>query len=65
MIEALLPNLETKGFKLTQPVERLWAGERDEAALLTGLDPVDTALVRRLIELVEDGIGQQPAGSQH
>ena len=64
-IEALLPDLETKGFKLTQPVERLWAGERGQAALLTGLDPADTALVRRLVELVEDGIGQQPAGSQH
>ena len=50
-IEALLPELETKGFKLTQAVERLWAGERDQAALLTGLDPVDTALIRRLVEL--------------
>jgi hypothetical protein len=51
-LEALLADLETKGFKLAQPVQRLWAGERDESALVAGLDAVDAQLVRRLLQLV-------------
>lgn len=50
-IEALLPELETKGFQLTAAVHRLWAGDRDAAALVAGLDATDTQLVRRLLEL--------------
>ena len=51
--EVLLPQLETKGYRLTQPVQRIWAGERDLATLTCNLDPVDTALMRRILELLQ------------
>jgi hypothetical protein len=34
-------------------VQRIWQGERDEAALTAGLDEVDSALVRRVLAYVE------------
>jgi hypothetical protein len=32
---------------------RILAGERDEAALLTGLDPIDTAIARETLARLE------------
>lgn len=52
-IEPVLANLEEKGWRLCDPAHRLWAGERDAAALTAGLDDQDAALVRRILELVE------------
>jgi hypothetical protein len=52
-IEALLPQLEQKGWRLTDAVRRIWAGERDAQALTAGLDGQDSALVRRVLEIVE------------
>lgn len=51
-IEPVLARLEEKGWMLREPVHRIWAGERDEAALTAGLDAQDTALVRRILELL-------------
>jgi hypothetical protein len=51
-LEVLLAELDTKGFKVIQPVQRIWAGERDETELVTGLDVVDAELVRRVLQLV-------------
>ena len=51
-IEALLPQYEEKGWRLTDPARRLWAGERDVAVLTAGIDNNSAALVRRLLELV-------------
>lgn len=51
--EALAPvlaELEEKGWMVRQPVQRLWAGERDAAALTAGLDAQDSALVRQLVQ---------------
>lgn len=55
-IEKLLSQLEEKGWKIAGAVHRIWAGERDIAALTTGLDAQDAALVRRVMELA---IGEQ------
>jgi hypothetical protein len=33
-------------------VQRIWQGQRDEAALTAGLDDVDAALVRRVLALL-------------
>ena len=52
-IEAALPQLEQNGWQLTAPVHRLWAGERDPAALTAGLDPNSAQLVRILPLLAE------------
>lgn len=49
-VEAVLANLESKGFKLTGPVRRLWAGERDQTALVAGLDATDAQIVVRMLE---------------
>ncbi len=51
-IEPVLARLEENGWMLREPVRRIWAGERDEAALTAGLDAQDTALVRRILELL-------------
>lgn len=50
-IETELADLETKGWRLSEPVKRIWAGERDVTALTAGLDAQDTALVKRLLPL--------------
>jgi hypothetical protein len=53
VVAAGLSKLEEKGWMLTEPVRRIWAGERDAAALTGGLDARDGALVRRILELLE------------
>ena len=54
-IEGLLVVLETQGWRLSKPVQRIWAGKRDETALTAGLDAQDTALVRRLLQILDEG----------
>ncbi|MCE7985852.1 MAG: CHAT domain-containing protein, partial [Caldilinea sp. CFX5] len=44
-IEALLPGLEEKGWMLTDPVQRIWAGERDVATLTANIDGNSARLV--------------------
>jgi hypothetical protein len=48
-----LPKLEEKGWRIAEAVRRIWAGERDPEALTAGLDEQDSALVRRVLELVK------------
>jgi hypothetical protein len=52
-IEPVLAAWEQKGWRLTDAAHRIWAGERDTEALTAGLDTQDTALVRRVLELLE------------
>ncbi|GAB4432808.1 MAG: hypothetical protein OHK0015_20830 [Chloroflexi bacterium OHK40] len=51
-IERTLADLERKGWRLRRPVEKIWAGERRLAPLTQGLDELDTALVRRILEVI-------------
>jgi tetratricopeptide (TPR) repeat protein len=52
-VEGVLADLEQKDWsKLTGPVHRLWAGERDTEALTAGLDNMDSALLRCVLTLV-------------
>lgn len=51
-LDTRLAGLEEKGWMLRDPAHRLWAGERDPAALTAGLDDQNSALVRRILELV-------------
>lgn len=53
-LEELLPKLESKGFKLVDPVQRIWAGEREAAVLVRDLDEADSLLVLRLLDLLRD-----------
>jgi len=51
-IETLLPQLEENGWKLTEAVQRIWAGERDAEVLTAGIDGNSAQLVRRILELL-------------
>jgi hypothetical protein len=53
-IERLLAGLEEKGWMLSDPVQRIWAGERDAAKLTEGIDPNSAQLVHRVLELLEE-----------
>ena len=46
----LLPKLERNGWRIVQPIQRIWAGERDEAALTAGLDPNSALIVREILK---------------
>ncbi|MBA3468848.1 MAG: hypothetical protein H0T53_04300 [Herpetosiphonaceae bacterium] len=51
-IEATLPQLEANGWRLVEPVQRIWAGERDEMVLMAGLDESDATLISYVLELI-------------
>jgi tetratricopeptide (TPR) repeat protein len=59
-IEVALADAETKGWRLTNPVQLIWAGDRDVAALTQGLDQQDAALVQHILELIA---GEAQAGA--
>lgn len=52
-VEIALEDLERKGWRVRRPVQKIWGGERRPGPLLYGLDPSDTALVRRVLEILE------------
>ncbi|MBX0330239.1 tetratricopeptide repeat protein [Oscillochloris sp. ZM17-4] len=52
-VEVALEDLERKGWRVRRPVEKIWAGERRPGPLLYGLDPSDTAMVQRVLEILE------------
>ncbi len=55
LAEAMLPGLEQRGWRLADAARRIWAGERDAAALTEGLDEQDSALVQQIMRLVGGG----------
>jgi hypothetical protein len=52
-VDEALAGMEGQGFHLREAAQRIWAGERDAAALTQGLDEIDSALVRRVLALLE------------
>lgn len=57
-IEEILPQLEENGWRLTDPVHRIWSGERDPDALTDGIDDNSAQLIRHVLELLADGGNQ-------
>jgi hypothetical protein len=51
-VEVALQDLDRKGWRIRRPVEKIWAGERRLNPLTFGLDATDSAMVRRVLELV-------------
>jgi hypothetical protein len=51
-IEPVVADLEQKGWRLSEGVHSIWAGERDAEVLTAGLDQEDSALVRRVLEIL-------------
>ena len=49
-VEALFGQFEQGGWRITQPIQRIWASERDQAALTAGLDPNSTLIVREILK---------------
>jgi len=52
-IEQVLTDLEAQGWHLKESVERLWSGERDAEVLTEELDEQDSALIARVLELLD------------
>ena len=51
-IDQFLPKLEEGNWRIAAPVQRIFAGELDPAALSADLDPNSAALVRRILEYI-------------
>jgi hypothetical protein len=51
-LEPVLAQLEERGWRVREAAHRIWAGERDEAALTAGIDPNSAQLVRRVLALL-------------
>ena len=51
-IEPDLADVEQNGWRLTEAVHRIWAGERNAEVLTAGLDQEDSALVRRVLKIL-------------
>jgi tetratricopeptide (TPR) repeat protein len=52
-VEAALDDLERKGWRLRSAALKIWQGERRLSPLTHGLDELDTALVQRVLEILE------------
>ena len=49
-VEALFGQFEQGGWHITQPIQRNWASERDQATLTAGLDPNSALIVREILK---------------
>ena len=63
--QTLLPHWRGTGFSVAQAVERLWAGERDVAALTAGCDERSAALMRLVLEAADSGEVAARAKREH
>ena len=53
-IEAKLPEIEAKGWKITAAIRQIWDGERDWYALTEELDRENALVVLRILEEIEN-----------
>jgi hypothetical protein len=51
-INNAMPEIESEGLTLAPAVERIWAGERDEAVLIDGVNQESAVVIRRILELI-------------
>src|SRR5262249_49321006 len=51
-IETALPGFEAKGLRIGRAVQRIWAGERDAAALTEGLGKPSALVIGRILEYI-------------
>jgi tetratricopeptide (TPR) repeat protein len=58
-VEAVLPQLEERGWKIATPTRRIWLGERDWDALVEDVDSNSALLILCVLETIE-----QPAEAQ-
>ena len=60
-VEAKLPQLEERGWHVSEAVHGLWKGERDWQVLAEGLDPEEALLVLRVLETLAAPPGSPPS----
>ena len=48
-VEAAFGQLEQGGWRIVEPIQRIWAGERDETTLTAGIDPNSALIVREIL----------------
>lgn len=48
-VAAEFARLMQEGWLIVEPIQRIWAGERDEAALTAGIDPNSALIVREIL----------------
>jgi len=51
--EAAFDQFEQGGWRIVDPIQRIWAGERGEGALTAGIDPNSTIIVREILKQLE------------
>lgn len=51
-VEAVLPQLEQRGWHIAAAVRAIWNGERDAARLTARLDTADASLIRRVLAIL-------------
>ena len=52
-VEAAFGQLEQGGWRIVEPIQRIWAGERDETTLTAGLDDADAFIIRQILKQLE------------
>jgi len=52
-VEAAFDQFEQGGWRIVDPIRRIWAGERDEAALTAGIDPNSALIVREILKQLD------------
>lgn len=50
MLEDLFPQLEQNGWNISNPIRRIWAGERDINGITQGLEENDALIVREVLK---------------
>jgi tetratricopeptide (TPR) repeat protein len=53
-VEEALPQLKRNGWRITDPIQRIWQGERDETALTAGIDSNSALIIREILKQLEN-----------
>jgi len=53
-VESVFPQLDQQGWHISEPIQRIWAGERDEDKLTAGLDPNSAFIIREILKQLSD-----------
>jgi hypothetical protein len=48
-VETLFDTLTRNDWRIVEPIQRIWAGERDEATLTAGIDSNSALIVREIL----------------
>ena len=52
-VESLFDTLTQGGWQIVEPIQRIWAGERDETTLTANIDPNSALIIREILKQLE------------